>query len=904
MRKLTGFLSIVIMGVMLSTIGWTNFTETGSNDITNYYYYKGQRFYLNQKTDMIFIKLKHEISKTEFESMISSIGTIPADYSFEKNDVRQFVKLRAGMDNISLNNVISQVSSNPLVTDASPAFSMLEGTGNTNTLIGCEDNIIVQFKYTYAKEQVNQYISSKGMTIIKELELSGGNSYILQLPAGTGAKTSIDFANEVYETGMVNFSDPGFFYTNLLQFVPNDQYFPFQWSAINTGTNIPVTGTGTPDCDMGLDTAWNQTLGSSTVRISIVDTGIDTTHPDYSANVLHGYNFNYYANTYGGYDDYGHGASCGGIVGAVGNNTIGISGVCPNVRIFSAKIFNSGGSTTTTAITNGMIGVRTFGNSWVSSNSWGGGSPISAADQAITDGTTLGRNGKGIVWSFATGNGNSSVSWPATHPNVISVGGTSPCNQRKSPSSCDNENWWGSNYGTGLDIVAPCVKIYATVQGGGYTNSFNGTSSATPNCSGVCGLLLAKDSTQTWDTVRQRINRTAVKRGSYSYTSAGPLTNLGNTWNNEMGYGIINANLALLTVGPPATNDVAVGPFLSLPSAFTVGNNYNIKAKFTNIGTTPQTNVPTRFSINGIQAGTGTIASLPAGAIDSASFTWNPAAAGTYTLRIYSALAVDQNRNNDTVTTVVTVLPSGTAISQTTVCRNGLNKNIPDNATVYDTITVNFSNAFNVTDVNVRIDTLTHTWDSDLGFNLLHLAANVNIIDHVGGSGDNFIRTLLNDSAATPIASGTAPFTGSFRPSSPLTAFNNNPVNGSWVLAINDNANGDTGFLKAWCLVLTYQTLLGGINTVEIPSVYSLSQNYPNPFNPVTTIKYGLPKSGNVTLKVYDLLGREVTTLVNEMKQPGIYSVEFNASNLASGVYLYKITSGDFSDVKKLLLVK
>ena len=92
--------------------------------------------------------------------------------------------------------------------------------------------------------------------------------------------------------------------------------------------------------------------------------------------------------------------------------------------------------------------------------------------------------------------------------------------------------------------------------------------------------------------------------------------------------------------------------------------------------------------------------------------------------------------------------------------------------------------------------------------------------------------------------------------------------------------------------------------TGEIPTVYSLTQNYPNPFNPSTKISYGLPKSGNVKLVLYDLLGREVRTLVNEFKKAGIYDIEFNASELSSGVYFYKIESGDFADVKKMVLMK
>jgi hypothetical protein len=94
------------------------------------------------------------------------------------------------------------------------------------------------------------------------------------------------------------------------------------------------------------------------------------------------------------------------------------------------------------------------------------------------------------------------------------------------------------------------------------------------------------------------------------------------------------------------------------------------------------------------------------------------------------------------------------------------------------------------------------------------------------------------------------------------------------------------------------------IGTVETPVNYSLSQNYPNPFNPTTKISYALPKSGLVTLKVYDILGKEVATLVNEVKNVGSYTVDFSGSNLSSGVYFYKLSVGDFSSIKKMTLIK
>jgi hypothetical protein len=90
-----------------------------------------------------------------------------------------------------------------------------------------------------------------------------------------------------------------------------------------------------------------------------------------------------------------------------------------------------------------------------------------------------------------------------------------------------------------------------------------------------------------------------------------------------------------------------------------------------------------------------------------------------------------------------------------------------------------------------------------------------------------------------------------------------------------------------------------------IPMEYSLFQNYPNPFNPVTIIRYDIPKAGNVELKVYDILGREVMTLINnEKKEAGRYEVRFSAANLATGVYIYRIQTNNYVSAKKMLLIR
>jgi hypothetical protein len=91
---------------------------------------------------------------------------------------------------------------------------------------------------------------------------------------------------------------------------------------------------------------------------------------------------------------------------------------------------------------------------------------------------------------------------------------------------------------------------------------------------------------------------------------------------------------------------------------------------------------------------------------------------------------------------------------------------------------------------------------------------------------------------------------------------------------------------------------------IDLPINFELNQNFPNPFNPSTSIIYAMPQTGLVTIKVYDILGKEIATLVNETKIKGTYTVEFDGSDLPSGIYIYKIQSGNFNDSKKMTLIR
>jgi hypothetical protein len=124
---------------------------------------------------------------------------------------------------------------------------------------------------------------------------------------------------------------------------------------------------------------------------------------------------------------------------------------------------------------------------------------------------------------------------------------------------------------------------------------------------------------------------------------------------------------------------------------------------------------------------------------------------------------------------------------------------------------------------------------------------------------------------------------------------------------LNDSAGNNYSFGDAWYnLTLKYRQIITGVETKddEIVVSYFLSQNYPNPFNPSTKIKYNIPNRSNVILRIYDILGKEIETLVNEEKSAGLYEINWNASKLSSGVYFYQIKAGEYISTKKMILLK
>lgn len=346
----------------------------------------------------------------------------------------------------------------------------------------------------------------------------------------------------------------------------NDPRFNRQWNLKNEGT--PQQGNGTPGADIDVEAAWEITTGSSDINIVIVDSGIDTLHPDLEGKLLPGYDAmgdstNGYPTP--NYDSDGHGTSCAGIAAANTNNNLGVAGICQNCRVIAIRVFNYEDILGTiqpwseTAFFLNCMGWQNENDVDVSSNSWGVPDYLLAlfpgsdtlVNAVIQEVVETGRGGLGVPMLFSSGNDGITDTipiWPARYEKTIAVGATSMCDEHKSQSSCDNESWWAGNWGYGLDVSAPGVRIPTTDMLGAngfhlseYYNSFNGTSAACPNAAGVVALMLSNTPSMSEATARETLALSAEKVGGYDYSNFKQF----GFWSYELGYGRVNAYRAL-----------------------------------------------------------------------------------------------------------------------------------------------------------------------------------------------------------------------------------------------------------------------------------------------------------------------------------------------------------------------
>jgi subtilisin family serine protease len=533
-------------------------------------YHNGKKQFYKIAPEKFFIRFKKDISSNVKNQVIGGMKVLgdnnhPNGFTFMSFSAKK-------QDEIL--NLAKSYMQNDNVLAASPILL----NENDKEIGALTEQFIVRLKANTSITQLQRLVTQTRTQIVQQYEYDK-QTYILAVSKNSQGN-ALEMANLFYESGLFEWSEPDFLLFVEKTLVPNDTFFPRQWSANNTGQAMPGTSFtgGNNDADMDLTEAWDITTGSPNIKIAILDDGVDTGHPDLTANTLAGHDAT--GNGSGGSPtgNDAHGTACAGIAAAAGNNGGGIAGVAYNCKIVPVRVYLNGGNlfdpTMSSWMANGIDWAWNQGKADVISMSFRVLLNTTIISDAIGRAVTQGRENRGAVLLAATSNENQNgIAFPASNSNVIAVGASSPCDQRKSPTSCDGENWWGSNFGTGLDIVAPGVLIATTDISGtaGYSTTFqdqnnslysilvtriidnnyiyfNGTSAATPHAAGVVALILSIRPCLTQAQARQILesNVDKIRSGTlYNYT-ANVAGQPNGTWNNEVGYGRVNAQQALI----------------------------------------------------------------------------------------------------------------------------------------------------------------------------------------------------------------------------------------------------------------------------------------------------------------------------------------------------------------------
>jgi thermitase len=417
-----------------------------------------------------------------------------------------------------------------LFHDTRETFMQMVAPRIDQPIILVTDTIIVE----HARKSEIAWLRDKfGMSVLRE-GLQG--KVLLKAPEGgeKGARLVFAAAKAVYERGQVAAAHPDF--VRLLTKVkPTASTGQPLWNHDNPGEP------GIAGADVAAMAAWTLTRGRPEVRVAVLDEGVDSEHPALKDAVVDQKDF-VDGNTHARPDgNDAHGTACAGIVASRDSTYPGLAPQCSLVAVRIAKGDGTGNWIFDDFATADAIDwAWQEGKADVISNSWGGGPPVDVVSRAIERARTKGRQGRGAVMIVAAGNDNGPVNFPATIDEVISVGASNAWDERKSPTSRDGENWWGSNFGKPLNLVAPGVGIVTTdIHGSAgycpsdFTLTFNGTSAAAPHVAAAAALIISLVPRLNEERIRAIINQ-----------STDPWTRVGG-WDRFVGFGRLNVFSAL-----------------------------------------------------------------------------------------------------------------------------------------------------------------------------------------------------------------------------------------------------------------------------------------------------------------------------------------------------------------------
>ena len=464
------------------------------------YYYKGKRIPLSVNDSKVCISIPKdsEITRERILANVKALDNIADEYF----DIL----------------IISQSEFNKLTTldswkeDAKSIIITSGYSATDETEVFVTPYLNIRLKREQDTDLLTSYAEKYRLKIVKQDPFMP-LWYILAITLDSDIN-ALECANKIWESGKFAESVPDLSSNDLI--CSNDPMFNQQWGLYNSNYS---------GIDISISSAWNYSTGKN-IKIAILDTGVDLDHIDLSSNIS-SLSYDTETNTSPSIVSGDHGTHCAGIAAAIKDNCIQIAGVAPEATIVS--ISNSLAGTTNSRIkrADGIIWAYQNGADIIS-NSWRSGTYHAAIDEAIYDAFRYGRQGKGCVITFASGNSYSnSVNYPANcNDTILAVGAIDNTGTRAD----------FSNYGTKLDLVAPGVDILSTIPND-QTEYKSGTSMACPHVAGVAALILERNSELTVNQVNSIICSNAKKLSGVNFNVTKP----DGSWNNEYGYGLVDA---------------------------------------------------------------------------------------------------------------------------------------------------------------------------------------------------------------------------------------------------------------------------------------------------------------------------------------------------------------------------
>ena len=517
----------------------------------DYYYYQGNRIYLNKHSLIRQVAFKKNASEHQImliDNLLRECSDRIDTYSFSLK--KYYVKEQA------LNAFLQILDQ----YDTLIALNSSNYTLNDTTMFYPTREILVKIKPGFSLSTILTEMSIPFSHYIQDQYNKQNYQIVLT------SDNTLEQAAQLFESEYFEYAEPNFFGSFSLNGYEDNTCFHNQWSVLDSSIN------------MNLLQAWDITTGNQNVKIVVPDLGVDLDHPDLVDNLLEGYDAvddNDFPSAIccGWYESAfdSHGTCCAGII-AASNNNIGVVGVAhtskiipirighwvfvdkkdlpphePNVSYLELRM-------STNWILDAFNHACYIDSADILSCSFSKKIPSDALDNKIMEITENGRNGKGCVVVAGSGNtyenslfnNGDTLGYISRHPNVISVGAINPCGERvRIDSSCNILQKFNSCYGDSLDVVAPGILIPTTYINSGYDTVFRGTSAAAPHVAGLAALVLSVNPCLTWEEVKYIIESTCTKVRPDIYTYALNNNHPNGTWNIEVGHGFVNAGAAV-----------------------------------------------------------------------------------------------------------------------------------------------------------------------------------------------------------------------------------------------------------------------------------------------------------------------------------------------------------------------